>query len=238
MMLLRSTFCIQLLLQSLIHYSNGLSIPSVLKRLVPFRSSTKKYDHHVQSLLLTRRTINAFEPTLPKDWESVVETAVTAATYAPNHKRTEPWRFHLLGENAIRRVCELNARLVSEKKGPAAGDAKLERWLQMPGWMVVTQVVDDNSNNDWKIPNSLLKEDYAAVCCAVQNFCLSLHSQGYGTKWTTGPVNFDDAFKTAVGALPDNEQVVGTIWFGIPAGTAPSTPVKKLTMDTVLCRHD
>ena len=37
---------------------------------------------------------------------------------------------------------------------------------------------------------------------------------GMGTKWTTGPVNFDPGFADAVGFSPDEEYVVGTIWFG------------------------
>ena len=60
----------------------------------------------------------------------------------PNHKRTEPWRFHLLGPKTVRRVCELNAELVAAAKGEAAGAKKLTRWLAMPGWLVVTCSVD------------------------------------------------------------------------------------------------
>jgi hypothetical protein len=64
-------------------------------------------------------------------------TAVLAGTYAPNHKRTEPWRFHLLGPEAVQRVCRLNADLVAQKKGAEAGEKKLKRWLAMPGWLGV-----------------------------------------------------------------------------------------------------
>ena len=66
---------------------------------------------------------------------------MNVATFAPNHKRTEPWRFHLLGPQAIAKVCVLNAQLVAEKKGPEAAEKKLARWMQMKGWLVVTQVV-------------------------------------------------------------------------------------------------
>ena len=79
-----------------------------------------------QDALLTRRTINDFEAELPAGWKDALERAVEAATFAPNHKRTEPWRFHLLGPSAIQRVCELNAELVSASKGEAAGAKKLK----------------------------------------------------------------------------------------------------------------
>lgn len=184
--------------------------------------------------ILSRRTINEFDPVLPKHWESALESAVEAATYAPNHKRTEPWRFRLLGNEAIQKVCELNARIVTESKGRAAGNKKLQRWLAMPGWLVVTCQRSSNDDNNWEDPMGLAREDYAACCCAVQNLCLSLHAQGIGTKWTTGPVNFHSDFAQAVGFNHQTEYVVGTLWFGTPK-VVPSPPAKKLQ---TLIRHD
>mmetsp|Transcript_48554 Transcript_48554/g.117457 ORF Transcript_48554/g.117457 Transcript_48554/m.117457 type:complete len:259 (-) Transcript_48554:115-891(-) len=194
-----------------------------------------------QDALLGRRTINNFEPTLPDEWEEMLRQAVNAATYAPNHKRTEPWRFRLLGPESIRTVCEINCDLVAAKKGTEAGKKKLDRWLAMPGWLVVTcqksRDGDGDGDDAMLQPMSLAREDYAACCCAVQNLCLSLHANGMGTKWTTGPVNFDSRFADAVGFLPEEEYVVGTIWFGTPTGAEPSPPIKKLALDDVLIRQ-
>jgi len=201
-----------------------------------------------QSLLRTRRTINDFETTLPPGWEDAVNRAIEAATHAPNHKRTEPWRFHLLGPDAVRNVCELNAALVSAKKGEEAGRKKFDRWLKMPGWLVATCVVEEGkgkgkddspaaSSDDMDgNPAGLARENYAAVCCAVQNLCLSLHAEGIGTKWTTGPVNFDERFGEAAG-VPEDEYVVGTMWFGT-AAKVPDAPRKRLSLEDVLTRHD
>jgi len=182
----------------------------------------------VHKNILSRRTINEFEPTLPDNWEKALEKSIEAAIYAPNHKRTEPWRFYLLGPKSIEKVCQLNADIVALKKGEEAGQKKLKRWLQMPGWLVVTCVKGDDDFNN---PTSLAREDYAACCCAVQNLCLSLHSQGIGTKWTTGPVNFDDRFAEAVGFAPDKEFTVGTLWFGSAVGSSPSPPLKRLAVE-------
>ena len=191
----------------------------------------------VHDALRSRRTINNFAAELPDGWEDALRRAVEAATYAPNHKRTEPWRFHLLGEKAVRRVCELNAELVTSSKGEEAGAKKLRRWLQMPGWLVVTCVRGEGSDASMDPPMGSAREDYAACCCAVQNLCLSLHADGLGTKWTTGPVNFDERFAAAAG-LPANEYVVGTIWFGAAEGAPPPTPQKRLAVDDVLRVHD
>lgn len=182
------------------------------------------------TILRSRRTINSFLSDLPRDWEETLETAIESAIYAPNHKRTEPWKFHILGPEAIRKVCELNASIVTEKKGEKAGQKKLERWLQMPGWLVVTCSTQGGKNMDE--PAGIEREDYAAVCCAVQNLCLSLHNAGMGTKWTTGPVNFDERFDKIVG-LEEDEYVVGTIWFGTPE-KQPEAPSKKKSVKDVL----
>jgi len=194
----------------------------------------------LQRLLLSRRTINAFEPDLPLGWEKSVELAVEAATYAPNHRGTEPWRFHLLGPTAVRNVCELNADIVTSSKGAEAGAKKLKRWLEMPGWLVVTCVQKGNAGaaaaSMAEKPGGIAREDYAACCCAVQNLCLSLHANGIGTKWTTGAVNFDPRFASAA-SLPLDEYVVGTLWFGTPA-TMPSPPRKKMSISDVLLKHD
>lgn len=200
----------------------------------------------VHNNLVSRRTINDFQPNLPPYWEYYLEDAIEAACYAPNHKRTEPWRFHLLGPETIASVCDLQAELVSAKKGPKAGAKKRDRWLTMPGWLVVTQVVvevhsstaeEQQAAAAWEDPTSTTREDYAACCCAIQNLCLSLHSHGLGTKWTTGPVNFDPRFAETVG-LEDNESVVGTLWFGKPVQQQPvAPPKKKLGLNDVLIKH-
>ena len=191
--------------------------------------TTSKYIH---KNILTRRTINNFESTLPSNWEGALQKAIESAIHAPNHKRTEPWRFYLLGPQAIDKVCKLNADMVTSKKGVDAGEAKYQRWKDMPGWLVVTcRKSEDDMNN----PTSLAREDYAACCCAVQNICLSLHAQGMGTKWTTGAVNHEEGFAEAVGFDYSKEYTVGTVWFGNPVGE-PVTPGKKLGVDNVLVK--
>jgi len=204
------------------------------------KNPNKKVDF--DTILQTRRTINSFLPDLPDDWESTLTTAIQSATFAPNHKRTEPWKFHLLGPKTVRKICELNASIVSEKKGKEAGEKKLKRWLEMPGWLVVTcqsSSKDDKKSKDcvdMKDPAGLEREDYAATCCAIQNLSLSLHNNDMGTKWTTGPVNFDPQFSDIVG-LEKGEYVVGTLWFGTPEKT-PDAPLKKKNLDDVFVKHE
>ncbi len=195
----------------------------------------------VYDVITTRRTISGFEPELPSGWEDILKKAIGAAITAPNHKRTEPWRFYVPNSDTIRKICELNASIVAEGKGGAkAGEAKLKKWLKVPGWLIVTCSATEsdsgNGNVTMKDPKGREREDYAAVCCAVQNLCLCLHADGLGTKWTTGKVNFDERFSQLAG-IPKNEYVVGTIWFGKPS-KKPAARQTKYSVENVLKIED
>ncbi len=157
--------------------------------------------------LRERRTIHAFRPEPPP--RERILAAIDAARWAPNHRRTEPWRFYLLGPVTATAIAELNAVLVVAAKGAAAGAAKLARWREVPGWLAVTCVAADDPLQ--------AQEDYAAVCCAIQNLQLALWSDGIGVKWTTGAVTRDPRFFAAAGIDAARERLVGLLWYGYPA---------------------
>jgi hypothetical protein len=59
----------------------------------------------------------------------------------------------------------------------------------------------------------LLTVQYAAACAAVQNVLLSLHAEGIGSKWATGPVVRTPAFRQLVQAAP-TDRVAALIMVG------------------------
>ncbi len=160
----------------------------------------------VAALIRGRRTIDLYLQTpVPAQ---LVRDAVEAATWAPNHHVTEPWRFYLLGPEAIGRCVDLVREIVTAKKDAKAGDFKAKNWSQKPGWLVVTcQRSEDELRQ---------REDYAACCAAVQNLLLYLWKAGVGSKWTTGDITRDPRFEKIAGFNADRETVVGLIWYGYP----------------------
>lgn len=160
----------------------------------------------VARLITARRTIHDFMSAAPP--RETVLAALDCARWAPNHHRTEPWRFYLLGAAAVARIVELNTELVRAKSGDAAAANKRQRWLATPGWLVVTCRRSDDPAAE--------REDYAACCCAVHNFSLCLWASGLGTKWSTGKVTRDPRFFDAIGADAASEFTVGLVWFGTP----------------------
>lgn len=167
----------------------------------------------IAGLVRARRTIHNFKPGAPH--LHVMEEALALACWAPNHHRTEPWRFVLLGPHTAQQVAALNAELVRLKSGDDAAALKLRRWLAMPGWLAVTSQRNEDTQRE--------KEDYAATCCVLQNLALLLWDAGIGMKWTTGKVTRDPRFMTLIGADPAHESCVGLVWYGYPAEVPEQT---------------
>lgn len=164
-------------------------------------------------VLKGRRTIELFLHTpVPR---ALVDEAIEAAIWAPNHHVTQPWRFYLLGDETKQRCLDLCRDIVTAKKGAKAAEFKRESWSQKPGWLVVTCRRSDDE--------LLQREDYAACSAAVQNLSLYLWKAGVGSKWTTGPITRDPRFFEIVGIDAAVEFVVGLIWFGYPKLTPTQT---------------
>ncbi len=166
-----------------------------------------KQNPSVETIIRGRRTIHLFKPNKKPD-DELIKSAIGLAQCAPNHHLTEPWHFYLIGPETAEQICLLNAEVVTEKKGEKAGQAKLKRWRQVPGWLLVS--CDKSSD---PITN---QEDYAACCCAIQNLSLYLWQEGVGVKWTTGDVICDPRFYELVWINPDQEYSVGLLWYGYP----------------------
>ena len=145
----------------------------------------------VHEALRSRRTVHNFDNdrAVPDD---VLHRAVEAATYAPNHKLTEPWRFRRLGGDAIAAIASLNAASISD---PDKAAKKAKRWADIRNWLVVTSRITADDE-------LLTREDYAATCCAVQNLQLSFAADNVGTKWTSGDIQ----------RTPEFERICGVRW--------------------------
>ena len=156
-------------------------------------------------VLRGRRTINLYLQTPVPD--ALVEEAIEAATWAPNHHVTEPWTFYCLGKETIGRCLDLIFEICAASKGEEPAEFKRNSWAEKPGWLVVTCGKSDDELRQ--------KEDYAACAAAIQNLMLYLWKAGVGSKWTTGDITRDPRFADIIG-MPDDQFVVGLVWYGYP----------------------
>ena len=64
--------------------------------------SQNKLAHSILKNIRTRRNIKEFKNTEVAG--DLLKLILEAATWAPNHRRTEPWRFVVIGEEIIQGV--------------------------------------------------------------------------------------------------------------------------------------
>ncbi len=158
--------------------------------------------------LATRRTASGFAEAVPP--RAVLARIIEAATWAPNHRKTEPWRFHALVGDARVELGEQIASWMRSEGG--ATDAQVEstckKLVRSPVIVVVTQ---RGSPHD---PTQDL-EDYAACCCATQNLLLAAHAEGLAAKWSTGALATMPAAFAYLG-LEQHDRIVGYVYLGYP----------------------
>ena len=162
----------------------------------------------INKTIQNRRTIPLFDSEQTVD-QSILDQAIIAASWAPNHHLTEPWHFYQLGPEKIAQYIELLYQVIDEYKGEALALKKKEKAETVPGWLVVT--CESNAES-----NLMLVENYAAVCCAIQNLMLVLWEAGVGTKWSTGIINRDDRFYEVLEIDRKRQEIVALIPYGYP----------------------
>ena len=162
-----------------------------------------------------RRSIKRFT-SRPVSREEI-ETLLAAATLAPNHRLTQPWRFYVLGPEARYAYgLALGERKARKLEDPAAAAGMRETVGQehraLPCMIAVAVVDNDNPE--------IRDEDYAAAMMAVQNIALAAVELGLGTHIKTGGVMGDAAARAAAG-VKDNERIIAIVNVGEPADVPP-----------------
>jgi nitroreductase len=145
------------------------------------------------TLVRSRRTTKEFLPEpMPRE---LLEQVLELARWAPNHRLTNPWRFRVIGPNALARL----------KDVAGAGADKLDR---APTLVVVSAV---------RSPLPLHgEEDVQASAVAAYIALLAAHAHGWAGYWRTPGVLRNPDGRAAVG-VPDDEQFLGLLHFGRPA---------------------
>ena len=163
-----------------------------------------------------RRTIRQFTARVPSRDE--VETILTAAVLAPNHRLTQPWRFFVLGAEARYAYgLALGNRKAKKIEDVAAAERMrrtvAEEHAALPMMIAVGMTEDANLE--------IREEDYAATMMAVQNLSLAAVSLGLGTHIKTGAIMQDPAARAAAG-VPEGERIVVVLNVGEPAMVPPA----------------
>jgi nitroreductase len=150
-------------------------------------------------LVRSRRTHKSFGPeTVPAE---TIDELLALARWAPNHHRTNPWRFRIVGPETLERLKE------------AAGPAEAPKLDRARSLVVASCVLSGDLQQD--------EEDICATACAVYIVLLAAHARGLAGYWRTPRVLHTKAGREAV-RLPDGERMVGLIHVGTPRGEPPT----------------
>jgi hypothetical protein len=199
--------------------TGAITVEDFLPWYAQTSEAAKQVAMDFQALLIGRRTVDQFDQT-PVD-DAVLRRAVQCAIAAPNRNQSEPWRFIQVGPQTVQRFVQLKAKTVATMETTDGEvSSSVDSWTKIPGWCVVTTKIS---------PNDLEKEleDFKSTSCAVQNFMLSMWSEGVGTKWTSGPVQKTEEFAQICGVDPAKERVAGCIWYGFPSGGLKAADPKR-----------
>ena len=146
----------------------------------------------------------------------LVEKILQSAVHAPNHKLTEPWRFHVFigkgrGEFARARaeLARLQARAEGEEEEFAAGRISRERKKAFRAPVVIA-VISKGGRDEVET-----LENYAACAAAVQNMQLAAHSLGLATIWRTGTFAYHPYMRDFF-ELEENDKIAAYLYLGYP----------------------
>lgn len=113
--------------------------------------------------------------------EKDIQTLLQAATWAPTHKRSEPWRFHVFMNEGRDTLAEAIRQGGKEEKA--------RKVYRAPVVIGVVSAPGRAAKNppEW--------EDHAATAAAVQNMALATHGLGLAGFWKSGDVTEYPAVK-------------------------------------------
>lgn len=167
----------------------------------------------VEEAIRRRRTSLVVDHDRPVESE-VVNALLTSAVWAPNHKRTWPWRFTVLTGEARAQLGESFAevgRALGMDQQKVASQAT--KYLRSPTVVLVWVTGDPDPVRR--------REDRDATAAAVQNLLLAATGRGLASFWATISDHFHAPARDLAG-VDDNHDFVALVYLGYPTGDVPA----------------
>ncbi|SNR31760.1 nitroreductase family protein [Hymenobacter mucosus] len=176
----------------------------------------------VKQLIRGRRSMQPvqFEPgrVVPA---ALLRELLENATWAPTHKRTEPWHFVVFGGEGRQKLATFQSELYREKAGEKFQQNKFEKLAASP--LLSSHVIAIGLKRNLEVP---VVEEVAAVACAVQNLHLSAVAYGLAGFWSSGGVTYLEEAKPFFGLGPQ-DQLLGFFFLGYPKPDATARSIRK-----------
>ena len=151
---------------------------------------------------------------------AIVEQILENANWAPNHGKTEPWRFFVFEGKHKNALGEAHAELY--KKIMPTDQFNEQKYHKL---MANTQAASHiiaicmKRQSTERIPEV---EEIEAVACAVQNMYLTATAYGVGCYWSSGGATYAEKFKDYFG-LGEKDRLLGFFFLGYTSQEIPDS---------------
>jgi nitroreductase len=169
----------------------------------------------ISSIIRSRRTHMFVDRDREVPHELVVSMC-DAAQWAPNHKRTWPWRFALVEHEGRATLGETIAAAMQRNGGPSEKIEKTKtKYLRTPATLVIGSAVGESDLRT--------SENRDATAAGVQNALLTATAAGLATYWGSCPEGAHEAVSDLCG-FESTTYICALIYLGWPISSAEVPP--------------
>lgn len=179
----------------------------------------------IAELIKDRRTIFPEQFSSRRVHREIVTELLKSATWAPNHGKTEPWRFTVFMNDRTSLLADAQQEFYkANTPADKFSIAKYDRYQKRAAATSVIIGLGMKRQESGKIPE---EEEVLAVGCAAQNLMLHATAYGIGSYWSSGGFIHSPAALELLG-LDQNDRVLGFVYLGYLAEDWPSSHRKPL----------
>ena len=143
--------------------------------------------------------------------EEDIQALLELANWAPNHGRTEPWRFFVFDKSALPEFAavqeDVYRNFIPREKFNEEKAQKFGQRTEKVSHVIV--IASARGNN----PNIPVIEEIQATAIAVQNMWLGATEKGIAMYWGSGGPTYLPEFKEPFG-LGEEDQILGFLYLG------------------------
>lgn len=163
-------------------------------------------------LIASRRSSVLIDASQPLE-ASIIHELITAAQWAPNHKKTWPARFVIVSGDSRSQLGNAIANAMQQQGDDAAKVEKTRtKYLRSPYVIVVASAQGSTPMEH--------EENKYAVAAGIQNMLLMAHSHGLASLWSSSAKGANSAITNFAGLDP-SDTVLGIVYVGHPSQNAP-----------------
>ena len=196
--------------------------------------STTATDLH--TFLRTRRSVRRFKSDRVPD--SVIQTILATATYAPSAHNRQPWRFVIVEDSSARKrlaeamAVDFQRDLESDNVPPEKIQAQVtrskERITSAPvAILLCLDMSEMDSYPDKRRTKAEFRMTVQSVAAAGMQLLLAAHAEGLGGVWACWPLFAQETIQKTL-SLPESWEPQGMVFLGFPMNVPEARERKSL----------